>query len=163
MLALAAYAGSGASSRTAGSSPGAAVCSHANAARPPAAALAQALKQAGLPITHLIVYNAGTDPNHEIGRQGGYTSKVAWVDPAAVKAGAGQPSGDLGGIESGGGIEVFAAQAAAHERIAYLRGFQPPLGEGYDFLAGTAILRLSNYLTPAQADAYRAAFIKAAS
>jgi hypothetical protein len=43
----------------------------------PASALAARLKAAGLPVTHLIVYTAITDPNHEMGRQGGYTSKVA--------------------------------------------------------------------------------------
>src|SRR5689334_22932043 len=47
------------------------------------------MKAAGLPITNLIVYNATTDPNHLLGRQNEYTSKDAWVDPAAVAAGAG--------------------------------------------------------------------------
>lgn len=40
----------------------------------------------------------------------------------------------------------------------YLRGFKPPFGDGYDVLVGTAILRLSQYLTPARARAYKAAF-----
>ena len=71
------------------------------------------MKAAGLPIKGLIIYNATTDPNHLLGRQGGYTSKAAWVDPAAVAAGAGSPSGDPGGIEFGGGIEVFASVADA--------------------------------------------------
>ncbi len=51
----------------------------------PASALAARLKAAGLPVTHLIVYTAATDPNHEMGRQGGYTSKVAWQDRRAVR------------------------------------------------------------------------------
>ena len=42
-----------------------------------AAALAGQLKAAGLPVSKMIVYTATTDPNHELGRQGGYTSKVA--------------------------------------------------------------------------------------
>jgi hypothetical protein len=39
---------------------------------------------------------------------------------------------------------------------------QPPFGDGYDYLDGAAILRLSNYLTPAQAHAYQDAFATAA-
>ena len=39
---------------------------------------------------------------------------------------------------------------------------QPPFGDGYDYLDGAAIVRLSNYLTPAQAYAYQAAFATAA-
>jgi hypothetical protein len=126
-----------------------------------AAALAGDLKAAGLPVQQLIVYTATTDPNHLLGRQGGYTSKVAWVDPRAVKAGAGNPASDRGGIEFGGGIEVFPDAASARARYERLRGFQPPFGDGYDYLSGTAILRLSQYLTPAQAHAYRAAFTAA--
>jgi hypothetical protein len=123
-----------------------------------AAVLTARMKAAGLPITGLIVYNATTDPNHLLGRQGEYTSKDAWVDPAAVTAGAGSPSSDPGGTEFGGGIEVFSTVADAQARLAYLKAFRPPFGDGYDYLAGSAILRLSNYLTPAQAAKFRAAF-----
>jgi hypothetical protein len=48
--------------------------------------------------------------------------------------------------------------ATAAQRLSYLKSFQPPLGDGYDIQDDTAILRLSNYLTPAQARAYKAAF-----
>jgi hypothetical protein len=123
-----------------------------------AAVLAGRLRAAGVPVRHLIVYTPATDPNHLMGRQGGYTSKVAWQDPRAIKAGAGSPSSDPGGTEFGGGIEVFSTAAGAQARYQYLRGFQAPLGDGYDYLSGTAILRLSQYLTPAQARAYKAAF-----
>lgn len=127
-----------------------------------AAVLTARMKAAGLPITGLIIYNATTDPNHLLGRQGEYTSKDAWVDPAAVTAGAGSPSSDPGGIEFGGGIEAFSTVADAQARLAYLKAFRPPFGDGYDYLAGLAILRLSNYLTPAQAAEFRAAFDAAA-
>lgn len=56
---------------------------------PSASALARRLKAAGLHIEGLIVYSAATDPNHLLDRQGEYISKVAWQDPAAIKAGAG--------------------------------------------------------------------------
>jgi hypothetical protein len=138
--------------------------SHAAASPHPAsgAVLASRLKAAGLLIKHLIVYTPVTDPNHEMGRQGGYTSKVAWVDPRAIKAGAGNPASDRGGTEFGGGIEVFPNAAGAKARYQYLKGFKPPFGDGYDYLSGAAILRLSQYLTPAQAHAYEAAFAEAA-
>jgi hypothetical protein len=123
------------------------------------AALAARLKAAGLPVTHLIVYTAATDPNHLLGRQNGYTSKVAWQDPRAAKADAGDTRGSIG---LGGGIEVFPTAAGAKARYQYLRGFKPPFGDGYDYLSGAAILRLSQYLTPAQARAYDAAFATAA-
>lgn len=124
-----------------------------------AAVLASRLKAAGLPVAHLIVYTPVTDPNHEMGRQGGYTSKVAWQDPRAAKADAGDTRGSIG---LGGGIEVYPTAAGAQARRAYLAGFAPPFGDGYDYLSGTAVLRLSQYLTPAQARAYDTAFIAAA-
>jgi hypothetical protein len=131
------------------------------AASPSAAVLASALRAARLPVRHLVVYTASTDPNHLLGRQGGYTSKVAWQDRRAIAAGAGSPASDRGGTEFGGGIEVFATVASAAQRLALLKSFQPPLGDGYDYRDGTAILRLSNYLTPAQAHAYLTAFMAA--
>jgi hypothetical protein len=123
-----------------------------------AAVLTARMEAAGLPIRELIVYDAATDPNHLLGRQDEYTSKDAWMDPAAVAAGAGNPSSDPGGTEFGGGIEAFPSVADAQARLAYLKAFQPPIGDGYDYLAGSAILRLSNYLTPAEAAQFHAAF-----
>ena len=80
--------------------------------------LAGRLKDAGLPLTHLIVYTPATDPNHLMGRQGGYTSKVAWQDPRAIRAGAGDPASDPGGTEFGGGIEVYPTRAGALSRYS---------------------------------------------
>ena len=133
---------------------------------PSAAVIAGLLKSAGQPITGLIVYNEVTDPNHLLGRQGGYTSKVAWQDPPAEAAGdVGQPSGpdETGSVEFGGGIEVFPDAANADARYTELKGFTAPFGDGYDYLTGTAVLRLSQYLTPAQASAYYNEFSTAAA
>jgi hypothetical protein len=128
-----------------------------------AAKLAAKLKGAGEPVKGLIVYTAKTDPNHLLGRQGGYTSKVAWVDPRAVKAGKSElPSHDPGGIEFGGGLEVFPDHSGAEARYEELKGFTAPFGDGYDYLIGDAVLRLSQYLTPSQAAAYKAAATRAA-
>jgi hypothetical protein len=121
---------------------------------PSAAVLAARLKATGLHITQLIVYNVATDPNHLLDGPGGYTSIVAWADPAAIKAGAGSPGS---GPEFGGGIEVFPDAADAQARYEELQDLKP-FGDGYDYLAGTAILRLSKFLTPAQASRYEAVF-----
>jgi hypothetical protein len=126
---------------------------------PAAAVIAGRMKAAGMPIRHLVVYTPVTDPNHLMDRQGGYTSKVAWVNPQAAKADPGDTRGSIG---LGGGIEVYPTAAGAQQRRAELAAFKPPLGDGWDYVAGTAVLRLSTYLTPGQASAYLAAFRKAA-
>jgi hypothetical protein len=173
MLAALAAAGCGSSSPSA---PPSGALSPAPSASPAAqhpasaAALASRLKAAGLPVRRLIVYTAATDPNAELGRQGGYTSKVAWVDRRAVKAyqasqgdlgfSPGLP-GERGDVSNGGGIEVFPTAAQAQARARYIQGFGPMLADGYDYVAGGALLRLSRYLTPAQAQAYKADFTAA--
>ena len=142
-------------------SPGTASTAVTPAAHHPASAavLAGRLRAAGLPVRHLIVYTPVTDPNHEMGRQGGYTSKVAWADPRAARQDAGDTRGSIG---LGGGIEAYPTAAGARARYQYLKGFGPPFGDGYDYLSGAAVLRLSQYLTPAQARVYLAAFTAAA-
>lgn len=64
----------------------------------------------------IAVYTASTDPNHLLGRQGEYTSKVEWTTD---------------GEDSG--IEAFADAADAQLRYVYLRAFRPPIGDGYDY------------------------------
>ncbi len=84
----------------------------------------------------VFAYNSRTDPNGLLGRQGEYTSKVNW---------GGSTSDD-----SYNSIEVFATAADAQARCTYLRGFRPPFGDGYDYLAGEHLLRLSADWTPVQ-------------
>lgn len=156
-MAVAALVLAGCSSAPSSSAaPGAAPSTSTSAAphRPAsAAALAARLKAAGLPVSGLIIYTAVTDPNHELGRQGGYTGKVAWVDRRAEKAGAGKPAtaDERGDVSYGGGIEVFPTAAQARARAQYIQGFGQMLADGYDYTDGGALLRLSKYLTPAQA------------
>jgi hypothetical protein len=85
-------------------------------------------------------YNAKTDPNKLLGRQGEYTSKVNW------------------GPGRNNSIEVFKTNADLMSRANYVSGFKCPFGDGYDFSAGTALLRLGCDLTPAQAHAEEARF-----
>src|SRR6266516_1455402 len=96
-----------------------------------AAVLAADLRAEGLPVRRLIVYTAATDPNAELGRQGGYTSKVAWVDRRAVKAYQASQGdlgflpglpGERGDVSNGGGIEVFPTAAQAQARARYIQG-----------------------------------------
>jgi hypothetical protein len=90
------------------------------------------------------VYTAVTDPNHLLGRQGEYTSKVEWFTDG-----------------EDGGIEAFGDAADARLRFAYLRLFRPPIGDGYDYLYRIALLRLASTYTPRQASALKASFDRA--
>lgn len=89
---------------------------------------------------HVTAYTAATDPNHLLGRQGGYTSKINWPN---------------------GTIEVFSARAEAQRRKTYLLAFAgTPFGDGYDYLVGTYLLRIFDSQTPTQANALEAEFSK---
>jgi hypothetical protein len=110
------------------------------AASPVAVAPSAEVIAARLGLRHITAYTAATDPNHLLGRQNGYTSKVNW------------------GPQRNGSIEVFRTVALTRARKAYLGNFAPPLGDGYDCLAGTALLRLSAAYTPAQTRRLEAAF-----
>jgi len=46
---------------------------------------------------------------------------------------------------------TFPDAATARARYQELKCFKPPFGDGYDYLAGTEILWLSQFLTPAEA------------
>jgi hypothetical protein len=94
-----------------------------------------------------VAYTATTDPNHLLGRQGEYTSKVNWGSDGTDQTAA-----------TGGSIEVFADAADAQARLQYLQAFKPPFGDGYDYLTGTALLRLAAGYTPTQAATLKAAF-----
>ncbi|MER6778443.1 MULTISPECIES: hypothetical protein [unclassified Streptomyces] len=100
---------------------------------------------------------AENDPNHLLGRPNGYTSKITFTDsriPAEQTEG--HEPDDL---ELGGSIEVFPTAAGAKARADYIQAAgkaMPALGE-YDYVHGTAVIRLSQLLTPAQAADYEKA------
>ena len=126
--------------------PPAAVAGAQAATSPAAAVIANAMH-----LPAIVVITAATDPNHLLGRQGGYTSDV--------DAGPTYSPGSTGSI----GIEVYPDAAGAARRVTYLESFTGTmLGDGYDYQAGTAILRLDSHYTPAQAHTLEAAFRKAA-
>lgn len=101
-----------------------------------------------------VVYTAATDPNHELGRPGGYTSKAAFVDsrinPSSVS------DSSTGSVALGGGVEVFPSNKEAMQRAHYIQTVTsgvPALTE-YDYVAGGVVLRLSSSYTPAEAQLF---------
>ena len=140
---LAALAVAGCSTTSAGTSGSATVPAPrpivaVDAVSPSAAVIARHLHLHGV-----TVYTAATDPNQLLGRQDEYTSKVNW------------------GADLADSIEVFADPADAQAREQYVSSFPAPFGDGYDYVTGTALLRLSASYTPAQARALETAFRKA--
>jgi hypothetical protein len=84
-------------------------------------------------LRQVTAYTAATDPNHLLGRQGGYTSKVNW-----------RP-----GLSS---IEVYPDASGAQTRLRYMQALQGTIvGDGYDYRDGGALLRLDRRYTPTQA------------
>ena len=91
-------------------------------------------------LRHVTAYTAATDPNHLLGRQGGYMSKINW---------------------SNGSIEVFSTRAEAQKRKTYLLAFAgTPLAMGMTTSSGTYLLRIFDSQTPTQARALEAEFMK---
>jgi hypothetical protein len=116
--------------------------------------VAIALKAKGLPVSVTAVYTAATDPNHLLGRPGGYTSKIIFADPRATNAQDASGGHDVAG---GGSVEVYPSRAAAMRRGAYIETLTqaaPVLGTEYDYVSGGVLLRISGNLTPAQASQY---------
>ena len=120
-------------------------------AAPAAVSPAAAVIANDMHLQSVVVFTSASDPNHLLGRQGGYTS--------SADAGPTYSPGSTGSI----GIEVYPTAAGASQRVTYLEGFAGTMfGDGYDYQTGTAILRLDAHYTPTQAHALEAAFRKAA-
>jgi hypothetical protein len=100
---------------------------------------------------------AANDPNHLLGRPNQYTSKTTFAD-SRIKAAdvSGTKPGD---VERGGAIEVFGSPDDAETRAKYIQAVTkslPALAE-YDYVHGAVLVRVSHYLTPAQAAGYKSA------
>lgn len=100
---------------------------------------------------------ADNDPNHLLGRPNQYTSKITFTD-SRIKADDIAGS-EKGSVEQGGSIEVFANEADAKARADYIKAItkSAPMFAEYDYLSGTVLIRVSHYLTPAQAADYKTA------
>lgn len=100
------------------------------------------------------VVTAENDGNHLLGRPGQYTSKVDFSDSRIE---ANNVSGlDAGDVERGGAVEVFATAADAKTRADYIQTVVKnlPMMMEYDYPHGTVLIRVSKFLTPAQAGEY---------
>ena len=128
-------------------------------AAPPKAALTavQALAQITNTIPtakQSIVITDENDKNHLLGRPGQYTSRVTFTDsrikPADVEG------LDQDDVERGGMIEVFANPADAKTRSDYIQAIvkKMPAWLEYDYPHGIYLVRVSKFLTPAQAAEY---------
>ncbi|MBA2473688.1 MAG: hypothetical protein H0W70_12355 [Actinobacteria bacterium] len=110
------------------------------------------LKTNGLPIAETTVYTAADDPNDQLGRPGGYTSKASWHDTRVET----QTDFDVTG---GGSVEVFGTETDAQKRYDYVDSIthgNAMLNE-YHWRHGVIFLRVSKELTPDQADGYKRA------
>ncbi|WP_328863153.1 hypothetical protein [Streptomyces sp. NBC_00306] len=102
------------------------------------------------------VYTAANDPNHLLGRPGGYTSKAAFSDSRVSSA---DVEGlDKDAIERGGSVEVFKTQEEAQSRANYIETIAKsmPSATEYHYIADGILVRVSRVLTPTQAKEYEA-------
>lgn len=130
---LAAGCGSSAAASTTGTTT---ASHHQGAAAMTAEQITAAMQRAGFETGKVTAYTAASDPDHLLGRQGGYVSKTEWDLPD-------------GSFDA---IEVYPNAAGATKRTVYLSLFTGGLlGDGYDYQSGPDILRLSKALTPTQA------------
>jgi len=119
--------------------------------------VAATLEQSVPTMTTTMVYSAATDPEHLLGTAHGYLSRVAFddsrVQPADV---AGDKPYD---VERGGSVETFVTSAQAHERAESIEnGSLGPVASGeYHYYVGGSLIRVSEILTPFQAQDYKSA------
>lgn len=78
------------------------------------------LREAGLPIEDVTVYNERTDPNDLLGRPNGYVAKASWRD-SRVRERFDRKQLD---VEYGGSVEVFESEAEAERRAEYIDTLQ---------------------------------------
>ena len=119
-----------------------------------AAAVINWLKAQGVPVSVTTVYDEATDPNNQLGRPGGYTSKAVFQD-ARVPADEYDET-DMTDTDRGGSVEVFGDEAAAVARSKEIQGKLKSFGLGseYDYIVGGVLVRVSGTVLPSQAADY---------
>lgn len=113
--------------------------------------IANALKDAGMPIGNIVVYDEKTDPNSLLGRPNEYTSKANFADSTVEQT---DPENPVGGS-----IEVFGNSKDAQARYDYVCDIisQAPLSQ-YIYLNGNVLLRIDSQVLPEDAARYQSAF-----
>jgi len=100
------------------------------------------------------------DPNNQLGKQGGYTGALFFVDSNALET-----EGDdvfEKGTDGGGSIEIYANSQDATKRDAYLANFDgSALSSGSHVVVGTLVIRISNKMTASQQDTLQQQIIDA--
>jgi hypothetical protein len=119
--------------------------------------VAATLEQSVSTMTTTVVYSASTDPDHLLGKAHGYLSRVAFSDSRVQ-------SGDVAGnkpddVQRGGTVETFATPAQAHARAKDIEGGSlGAMASGeYHYYVGGSLIRVSQILTPLQAQDYKSA------
>jgi hypothetical protein len=153
-LALGACGGGGGDDK-AGPSASATAATVAAKAKSHDAAYAWATIHAAVPTSRFtLTVTEANDGNHLIGRPHQYTSAIKFSDsrikPSDVEG------SDPDDVDRGGGIEVFASRDDAQARAAYIQAIAKaaPMFAEYDYVHGNTVIRVSHYLTPAQAAEY---------
>jgi hypothetical protein len=110
----------------------------------------EAFKSEKLPIGRVHVVTAENDPNQQLGRPGGYISKIDFIDTRF-------PDGKV--EEATNNIEVFASEDDAKRRYDYVDGIMrdAPIFTQYLLLRRNVVVRLDQALTPDVAKEYEAA------
>lgn len=117
--------------------------------------IAASVSASGLPVDAVTATTAENDPNKLLGRQNGYTARVSWHD-TRIAAPPKDPA--MPDTSDGGSLEVWPDDASARARYDLLQGVaqkMPAAGDGYDYLQGPVLVRLSRFLTPDQAEQYK--------
>lgn len=105
-------------------------------------------------ITAITTVTEELDSNKLLGRPNQYTS-LAWITDAAGKP-------EQTGTDGGAVVEVFANEADATARSAYILGVLksagPVFGTEWHHQKGNVLLRVNGILSPSTNDLYKAAF-----
>lgn len=111
------------------------------------------LKDAGLPISNIVVYDEKTDPNKTLGRPGSYASKANFSDPAHEDSDIDNPDNT---------IEVFVSEEDAKTRAEYVKSVtEGTFMAQYIYQVGVYVLRLDYDVLPSDAEKYEEALIVA--
>lgn len=120
---------------------------------PTARAIADRIKSAVPSVVRIVQLTEHNDPNNLIGRPGGYIDAVVLYDKRVHCT-------ELG-ADCGTTIEIWPSDTAATDRATYIQGILgggSMLGTEYDYVDGTALLRVTGVLPPSAAKIYASAF-----
>jgi hypothetical protein len=106
------------------------------------------LQKGKLPVSDGTAVTAATDPDDQLGKAGGYTSRVDFLDTSLA-----QP-GTAWSLADGGAIEVFASEKDAKAAKKALDTANATSPSEHDYLDKTVLLRLANGIAADQQSAY---------